>query len=81
MNIYCSQYGGCWDEEKLISTSIETYFLCCYCFSSFLVVNIWLKLELEPEPKLRGEKEPQQKINNFGSATLNKPTAFLKLKF
>ena len=27
INVYCGQFGGCWDKEKQISTSIETYFL------------------------------------------------------
>ena len=24
INIFCSQFGGCYDEDKLISTSIRT---------------------------------------------------------
>ena len=52
------------DEEKLISTSIETYFLWYYCYRKVLSDNIWL----EPEPKYGTKVEPE--INHFGSATL-----------
>ena len=31
-----------------------------------------MELELEPEPKLWTKVEPEQKINNFSSATLGK---------
>ena len=50
------------DEENLI----YTYFLWYNCYSTFISGNIWLELELEPEPEL----EP--KITNFGSATLQR---------
>ena len=53
-------------------TSIETYFLCYYCYSTVLRGKIWQ--ELEPEPKLWTKVEPEPesepKINNFVSATL-----------
>ena len=29
--IYCSQFGGCWDKGKLISTSIGTVLQYYYC--------------------------------------------------
>ena len=53
-------------------TSIETYFLwylLYYCYSLVqLSGKIWQELELEP--KSWTKVEPEQKINNFGSATL-----------
>ena len=41
-------------------------------YSTVLSGNIWQELELEPklEPKLWTKVEPEPKINNFGSATL-----------
>ena len=45
-----------------------------YFYSTVLSVNIWQELELEPEsePKLwtKVDPESEQKLNNFGSATL-----------
>ena len=60
LNIFCSQCGGCYDEEKLISTSIKTYLIFLPTVpvllttdilysSTFLSGYIWL--ELEPKPK------------------------------
>ena len=48
-------------EDARIKTSIETYFLKYYCFSTVLIVNIWQELELEPEPepKLWKRVEPE----------------------
>ena len=43
------QIGGCQDEQKLISTTIEKYVLCYYCYNTFQSGNI--RLEIEPEPK------------------------------
>ena len=47
INIFCSQFRRCKDEEKLISTSIVMVLLIKKSFKC----NIWLELELEPEPK------------------------------
>ena len=46
-----------------------------YCYRTVLNGNIWLELELEPEPKLWTKVEPEPKINNFSSATLLLPHA------
>ena len=53
-----------------MSISIDTCFLCYYCFSTVLSGNIWQELELKPEPKLGTNVEPELKINNLGSTTL-----------
>ena len=63
INMFCSQFGGCYDEDKLISTSISIVLYYRYCFRTVKSANIWA----EPEPKLWSKSEP--KINNFGSAT------------
>ena len=56
--------------------SIVTYFLWFRYYtlhsSTVLSGNIWQELELEPEPKIWTKGEPEPKINNFGSATLQK---------
>ena len=71
-------------EDARIKTSIETYFLKYYCFSTVLIVNIWQELELEPEPesepklwtKVEPEPELDPKINKFSSGTLLKHFLF-----
>ena len=60
INIFCSQFGGC-------SITVVWYFY----HRTVLSGNIWLERELETEPKLWTKVEPEEKINNFGSATLN----------
>ena len=42
----------------------------CYWFRTVLSGNIWMWLELEPEPKLWRKVEPDTKINYIGSETL-----------
>ena len=48
-----------------------------YCYRTVLSGNIWLELELEL--KLWTKSEPETKINNFGSSTLDYLT-FLTFK-
>ena len=79
LNIFCSQCGGCYDEEKLISTSIKTYLIFLPTVPVLLTTDIlqyifkWLYMAgAGAEAKIRETnfKKVEPEINNFGSATL-----------
>ena len=73
INIYCSQFGGCQDEEKPPLRQI--YYGTTTVIVQFLRGNIWP--ELEPETKLWTKVVPEPKINNFDSATLPLTSKFV----
>ena len=51
INIFCSQFGGCYDEDKLISTSISNSLKCQYMAVAGAGAGIMVKVGAGAENK------------------------------